>query len=70
METRNADGLGLELEQERVERKQAEELVAHNTRQIKSLQERLASKDEELKRLEAALETLKKGRWSRCRVLL
>jgi hypothetical protein len=51
----------LELEQERLERKQAEELVAHNARQIKSLQERLQAKDEELKRLEAALELLKKG---------
>ena len=52
--------MDLELEQERLERKQAEELVAHNARQIKSLQERLQAKDEELKRLEAALETLKK----------
>jgi hypothetical protein len=55
--------MDLELEQEKLERKQAEELVAHNARQIKSLQERLQAKDEELKRLEAALETLKKGKF-------
>jgi len=55
----------LVLEEERHERKHAEELVAHNTRQLKSLQERLTEKEEETKKVENALEQLKKCRWLR-----
>jgi SOS response regulatory protein OraA/RecX len=51
------------LEEERHERKHAEELVAHNTRQLKSLQERLTEKEEETKKVENALEQLKKCGW-------
>jgi len=47
------------LEEERHERKHAEELVAHNTRQLKGLQERLTEKVEESRKLESELEKLK-----------
>lgn len=49
-----------ELEEERQERKHVEELVAHNNRQLKTLQERLHEKEEEYKKLDIALERLRK----------
>jgi len=52
------------LEEERHERKHAEELVAHNNRQIKMLQEKLTDKEEESKKLEHSLEQLKKCGYS------
>jgi hypothetical protein len=52
--------MGSVLEEERLERKQAEELVAHNSRQLKSMEERLTERDKESRRLDATLENLKK----------
>ncbi len=52
----------LVLEQERHERKHSDEVVAHSNRQMKSLLEKLAEKEEESKRIDVALEQLKKCR--------
>lgn len=50
------------LEEERQERKHSEEVVAHSNRQLKSLQEKLAAKEEESKKLDNVLDQLKKSK--------
>ncbi|KAG8836295.1 kinetochore-associated Ndc80 complex subunit spc25 [Serendipita sp. 399] len=54
--------LAKQLEEERQERKKAEDMVVHSNRQLKSLKNRLGSTEEEAKRSETALKLLRKSK--------
>ncbi|KAG8834467.1 kinetochore-associated Ndc80 complex subunit spc25 [Serendipita sp. 400] len=54
--------LAKQLEEERQERKKAEDMVVHSNRQLKSLKDRFGSTEEEAKKSEQALKILKKSK--------